>query len=246
MSESEHITATPPPAPGQGPPAHPAGYETSDVNLRVIVWGGIAIVAGIVLTGLVCWGLEAYYGSRQRREAEAVPVLTRAVAEQALAQQIAALPGPRLEGLQKYDTVLILRTGPRQTRVFAVGPLTRLRRAGKEVHLSDLGEGTRVAVVYREEGGVAHALRVVSPPEAAQVGEGDRELTGALVRIEPRDVAERRRLAEARRGRYEWVDEDKGIARIPVERAREAILSKALKEKWLPGRAEDKGKGEKQ
>jgi hypothetical protein len=102
--------------------------------------------------------------------------------------------------------------------------------------------GARVTVASREDLAWAHALRVVTPPEEGEDG-GERVVTGQIVSIDERDILNRRRVAEALLNRYEWVDREEGIARIPLGEARKAILSEGLKGKWLPARKAENGEG---
>jgi hypothetical protein len=81
MDERNH-----PPAGGENPEVH---HETSDVNVRAIVWFGVIFVIFAILTHILLWGLFKYYAWNERRNQPRAATLVR--------EEPRPVPEPRLQ-----------------------------------------------------------------------------------------------------------------------------------------------------
>jgi hypothetical protein len=228
-------------------------HEHSDVNVRAIFWVAAGLVALAVVIHLVVWWQFVYYERRHERRNADVPPLVAEVSSRPLGERLSELPGPRLEGIEEEFSRLVLRTEEKGELTFDVPRIVRVERDGKETTpegrrftLFDLAEGMRVRVTYRAHDGESVALAIAAPPEESSErgpeGPQVQKAVGRVVKIQPVAVAALRAWGEARLGRYGWVKKDE-VAHIPIDRAMKAILSKGLRDKYLPAAKAEDGAG---
>jgi hypothetical protein len=63
---------------GPAPASEPAGHETQDVSIGVIVKFGIALAIGAAVTSLAMWGLFRFFEAGQEKREEPVPPMVAA------------------------------------------------------------------------------------------------------------------------------------------------------------------------
>ncbi len=224
-----------------------------DFRLIMLVGGGLLVVVFIVhftVAGLL-GGLERKYTVPPNRLSE----LTREDAAQPINQRIDRMPAPHLEGIERASSLLEIRTAEGERQRFCTSVDVRVRIGKNEkARLFELREGQRVTLSYYMPGGDDGALGVVtsitSPPLKAErkkagpeLPDTSRTLNGEIIRIEARSIAAARDWAEVQMEHYGWVDRDKGIVHIPVEKAMEEVLrSKELGSAQASGRRKPAGK----
>jgi hypothetical protein len=238
---SEHIQ----PAPGPHGPATPAAaeghlstpgvsHEREILNLRLVVWVGVGLVVTAVVVHLAVWGLLVGVEKHGAAPPEGLSELALEDAKRPLAGRLDNVPAPHLEGIERESGLLELRTETGEIQRFVTSTAIHVRVGGHEGRLFGLREGQQVSVTYHLPGGVEGAYGIVtsvsSPPEKEsaraenELADAARTLIGTIVRVEPRSVAAAREWAEAQMDRYGWVDQKKGVARIPVRMAMEEVL----------------------
>ncbi len=221
--------------------------EHFDFRLIIMVGVGLLVVAAIVhftVAGLLS-GLEKVHTVPPGH----IPDLVKEDATQPLNQRIDRVPAPHLEGIERASSLLEIRTADGERQRFCTSVDVRVRIGNNEkARLFDLREGQRVTLSYYMPGGDGGALGVVtsitSPPLKAErkragpeLPDASRTLNGEIIRIEPRGITAARDWAEVQMEHYGWVDRDKGIVHIPVEKAMEEVLrSKELGSTQASGR----------
>lgn len=230
-SESEHAHR------GIAHPSTPGvSHESEAFNFRLILWVAIGLAAvglGVHIgVGLLLGGLE----ERNAKPPATVSELALEDAKQSLGRRVDVMPGPHLEGIERESSILVIRTEEGDEKRFLTSANLHVLIVGKEkARLFDLREGQRVTLAYYMPGGVGGGLGIVTSVTSPPVESGKKEanselpdvtrtLNGEILKIEPRGIAEARQWAEARRERYGWIDRDKEIVHIPVEKALEQVL----------------------
>jgi hypothetical protein len=208
--------------------------EAFDFGLIVKVGIGLAIVAAIVhfAVGWLLGGLEKSHTVPLDRVSE----LTREEATQPLTRRIDSVPAPHLEGIERESSLLEIRTedGVRQRFVTSVDVRVRIGK-NENARLFELREGQRVTLSYYMPGGDGGGLGVItsvaSPPLKAErkkagpeLPDASRTLNGEIIRMEPRSIAAARDWAEVQMEHYGWIDREKEIVHVPVEKAMEEVL----------------------
>jgi hypothetical protein len=239
---SEHIQ----PAPGpHAPPSvaapethlHTPGvaYDPEKFNFRLILWVGVGLVVTAVVIHVAVWWL---LGGLQHINAKPVGSISELALEDAakpLAQRIDKVPTPHLEGIERESSLIVLRTENGEEARFYGSPDLRVEIDNKEAKLFELREGQRLTLTYYLPSGVDGALGVVtamtSPPVKAEQKKPEPELpdttrtiNGVLLRIEAHSIAAARDWAEVQMQRYGWIDRNKGIVHIPIDRAMAEVL----------------------
>lgn len=227
-------------------PPDPPGYEARDANLTTIVFVGCVLVASAVVIHVAVWGLFRYFSERDNRTKTSDLPLVRA--------EMNRLPArPRLEAFEPAHAGVVLRTDDGEEQFFYVDAnnltVQRVPRQGKRspLGLYALRPGTEVALTYARPQGLTggdgappgedqvtryRAVRIETGPGRAGAGPADESglitVTGRLVRIDPTSGPDMREAAEARLGRYGWVDEKKQVAHIPIDEAMKILVKDRL------------------
>lgn len=239
---SEHIQ----PAPGlHSPPAAAAethmqtpgvAYDSMKFDFRLILWVGVGLVVTGVVIHIGVWWLLRDLQHINAKPAGTVSELAKEDATKPLGQRIDNVPTPHLEGIERESSLIVLRTENGEEARFYGSPDMRVQiDSEKEADLFELREGQRVTLTYYLPGGVDGALGVVtavtSPPMKAdqkkpepELPDATRTINGIILRIEPHSIANARKWAEMQIKRYGWIDRDKGIVHIPIDRAMEEVL----------------------
>lgn len=251
---SEHIQ--PAPAPHHAPlapelPERTPGvaYEKKDLNFRLILWVGFGLIVTAVVIHVLVWGLLVREEKHNAPPPEGESSLAIDDASRPLGKRILDVPPPRLEGIDRESTILILLVGEDEEQQFSVAPNVHVRIGNEKARLFELREGQRVTVTYHLPGGVAGGIGVVTsvtaPPvksEAAsdhEMLDATRTMTGTVLKVRPHSIAASREWAEVQMERYSWADRQKDRVRIPVAVAMEEVL------KADPFRPRDKKKNDK-
>lgn len=240
---SEHIQ----PAPdrrdaGPTPPAveHErtpgVAHESEAFNFWLIVWVGAGLAAICLIVQIALWGLLGSFERRHTVPPESVAALAKEDADRPLGQRVDNVPGPHLEGIERESSLLELLTENGEKHRFFTSVELRVRIGKNEkARLSELREGQRVTLVYYMPGGARGGLGVVtsvtSPPvEAEQKKPGPelpdvtRTVNGKILKIEPRSIAAARAWAEVQMERSGWIDRQKEIVHVPIDKAMEQVL----------------------
>lgn len=211
-------------------------HESEAFDFRLILWVGIglavfAVIIHFALAGLL-GGFEEYHSVPPGR----VPELTREDASQPLSQRVDSLPAPHLEGIERESSLIEILTENGEKQRFYTSVDVRVRIANDEkARLFELRQGQRVTISYYLPGGTGGGLGVVtsvtSPPlkverkkAESELPDASRTLNGEILKIEPRSIAAARDWAEVQMEQYGWIDRDKEIVHIPVEKAMEEVL----------------------
>jgi hypothetical protein len=219
-------------------------HEGRDANLRIIVFVGCILIAGAVVAHVAVWGLFHYFKERDNA-LKARPNLPLAQAEM---NQLPA--SPRLEAFEPLHAGIYLREDNGRDWVFYVDSaitVVRVPREGKATGLYDLHPGDAVSVTYLPPRGLSggdgvtpeeqqptrfRAVRVEIGPGRSPAGTSSETglvtVRGTLTRVNPTKGSDMREAAEARLGRYGWVDRKKQIAHIPIDRAVQILLDRGL------------------
>jgi hypothetical protein len=219
------MTEQHPAEPGPGATTAPsAGYETRDANVRIIL-----TVAGVlaVSTTVICLAVWWFYLYLDWREAAEKKSQLRLVVE----AKEEPPPPPRLEAFEPTGSLLLLNVGGVERMLYVDGQVTVLRDQAMVKNLFELREGTKVRVAYESSDGRDRVVSILTPPpQEAGAPEGRlHAVVGTIARFEPRGVRDRRDWADARMHRpAEWVDRDKGVARIPIDLAMQIIADRKL------------------
>jgi hypothetical protein len=238
---SEHIQSAPeaasrerePPEEHENTPG--VSHESAAFNFRLVIWVGVGLAAVGISVHVVLWwllgGLERFNAVPTGRVSELAPE----DATRPLGQRVDSVPGPHLEGIERESSLVVLRTEDGEEKRFYTSVDVRIRANNEDARLFDLREGQRVTIVYYMPGGAGGGLGVVtsitSPlvqvelkKSGPEVPEASETLNGEIIKIEPRSTAEMRRWAEVQSKRYGWIDREKEIVHIPVEKAMEEVL----------------------
>jgi hypothetical protein len=238
---SEHIQPAPGPhtAPVAAAEAHlrtpGVSYEREEFNFRLIIKVGVGLAVMAAVIHLVVWWLLRGLEKTDTLPAGSMSTLALDDARRPLGQRLDNVPPPHLEGIERESSLLILRVDEGKEERFYVTLDVSVRNGENEkARLFELREGQPVTVAYHMPGGVAGGIGVVtsvtSPPVKAEkkaepeLPEVSRTLTGTVVKVEPRSIAAAREWAEVQKDRYGWMDRQKEIVHIPVERAMEEVL----------------------
>jgi len=234
-------------------------HESEAFDFRLILWAGACLVLiGLVVHFAVLWLLEGFERSYTIPPSN-VSELVKEETTKPIGQRVENVPGPHLEGIERESSLLEILTedGVKQRFVTSADVHVRIGK-NEKARLFELHEGQRVTLTYYMPGGAGGGLGVVtsitSPPIKAEpkkpgpeLSDVSQTLNGVLIKIEPRSIAAERDWAEVQMGRYGWVDRDKGIVHIPVEKAMEEVLRrkefgspKQGRERTRPKKAGDK------
>lgn len=241
---SEHIQPAPTPHAVPHAPASVEGhehtpgvaYERDWFDFRMIAWVGVGLVVTAVVLHVVVWWLLGGLKEVNAVPAGSISQLALEDAAKPLGERMDHVPAPHLEGIERESSRIILRTENGEEKPFFGSPEIRVQ-IGKndKANLFELREGQRVTLTYYLPGGVGGALGVVtsvtSPPMDAEQKKAEAELpdvsrtiNGEILRIEPRSIAAAREWAEVQMKQYGWIDRDKGVVHIPIEKAMEEVL----------------------
>jgi hypothetical protein len=242
---SEHIQPAPErPLGGLTPPAHReehertpgVAHESVAFDFRLIIWVGVGLAVVALVVQVALWfllgGLQRFNSKPPARASE----LALDESEQPLGQRVDNVPGPHLEGIDYGSALLVLRTHDGEEKRFRTSADVRVQIGSEEkAKLFELREGQRVTIAYYLPGGVGGGLGIVtsvtSPPVRVELKQPEpelpevtRTLNGEILKLEPRTVAAARDWAEVQAQSYGWIDRDKEIVHIPVEKAMEEVL----------------------
>jgi hypothetical protein len=210
-------------------------HESEAFHFRLVIWVGVVLAAIVIGVQIVLWwllgGLEKFNAVPTGRISE----LASEETTRPLGQRVDNVPGPHLEGIERESSLLVLRTEDGGDKRFYTSVDVRIRIDDEKARLFQLREGQRVTIAYYMPGGAGGGLGVVtsvtSPPVKAglkkpepELPEITRTLSGEIIKIEPRSIAASREWAEVQAERYGWIDRDKEIVHIPVEKAMEEVL----------------------
>jgi hypothetical protein len=242
---SEHIQPTPSPhAPPPGVAVAEAhkqtpgvAYERERFDFRTIAWVGAGLVITAVVVHVAVWWLLGGLESVNAVPAGSISELAQEEADKPLGQRLDNVPAPHLEGIERESSLIVLRTENGEETRFFGSPEIRVEIDHQQAKLFELREGQRVTLTYFLPGGVGGAMGVVTSvtypavkaeqkkPEA-ELPDVSRTINGEIVRIEPRSISASRDWAEVQMQNYGWIDRDKGIVHIPVEKAMEEAAEK--------------------
>jgi hypothetical protein len=248
---SEHIR---PPSGGRQPPEQTLGgltppaqreehertpgvsHESEAFAFGLVIKVGIGLAVSVAIVQVVLIGLLGALERHHTVPPERVSELTREDAAQPLNQRVGRVPAPHLEGIERQSSLLEIRSedGVRQRFVTSVDVRVRIGK-NEKARLFELREGQRVTISYYmpggDGGGIGVVTSVTSPPVKAEqkkagpeVPDASRTLNGEIIRIEPRSIAAARDWAEVQMEHYGWIDREKEIVHIPVEKAMEQVL----------------------
>lgn len=210
-------------------------HEREKFSLRLILWCGAGLVGiGILIHVGVAWllgGLEKHHAVPPGSISE----LAMEDASRPLGRRVGNVPPPHLEGIDPLSTLLIFRTEAGENERFYVARSARVQIGDKkDVSLYQLRLGQRATITYHMPGGVPDAMgivnTVITPPIKAEKEarseqpEVSRTLNGEIVKLMPQDIAAGREWAEVQSKRSGWIDREKGIVHIPIERAMQEVL----------------------
>ncbi len=215
------------------PQTEPArGHETRDANIKtILVVAGILIVCAVVIH-LGIWGLFEFFKQRENAAKTTTNWLVLSQMNQLPAQ-------PRLEGFEPVHARVVLETPEGQEQTFYVdAPVTVYRpveggRRSEPLDLYDLLPGTEVSLTFRDPpNGRRQVVRIEAggtrggPERATETGL--KIITGKIKRIQPESGSDFRAAAEAELRRYGWVNREKDVAHIPIERAMQILVDQHL------------------
>ncbi|HZV04345.1 MAG TPA: hypothetical protein VE999_04575 [Gemmataceae bacterium] len=210
-------------------------HESEAFHFRLVIWVGVCLAAIVIGVQIILWwllgGLEKFNAIPTGRVSELAPEETT----RPLGQRVDNVPGPHLEGIERESSLLVLRTDDGDEKRFYTSVDVRIRIDNEKARLFQLREGQRVTIAYYMPGGTGGGLGVVTsvtyPPVKAELKklepelpETTRTLNGEILKVEPRSIAASREWAEVQSERYGWIDRDKEIVHIPVEKAMEEVL----------------------
>lgn len=211
-------------------------HESLAFDFRLILCVGGGLVATALIVHVAVWWLLGDLERQHSVPPSSVSELVQEDAMRTIGQRVENVPGPRLEGIERQSSLLIVRTDDGEEQRFYTSVDVRIRIGGNEnARLFELREGQRVTLTYYFPGGAAVGIGVVtsvtSPPGEAEqkkpepeLPDVSRTLNAAIIKIEPRGIAEARKWAEVQMQRYGWIDGQKEIVHIPVEKAMEQVL----------------------
>ncbi|MHB1423390.1 MAG: hypothetical protein ACYC3I_09405 [Gemmataceae bacterium] len=211
-------------------------HESEAFDFRLILWVGAGLVVTAVVVQVVVWWLFRGVEKIDAVPAGGVSELALEEANKPLAQRLDDVPAPHLEGIERESSLLVVRTERGEEKRFYAASDIRVRIGeNKKARLFELREGQRVTVCYYEPGGVGGGLGVVtsltSPQSRGQqelsqteLPDASRTLDCEILKIEPRSIAAAREWAEVQMKQYGWIDREKEIVHVPIERAMEEVL----------------------
>lgn len=211
-------------------------HESEAFDFRLILWVAGGLIAFGVVLQIALWGLLGSFEKRHTVAPELVSEMAKEDAERSLGQRVDNVPGPRLEGIERDSSLLeILTDNGEKHRFFTAIELHVRIGKNEKARLFELQEGQRVTLSYYMPGGARGGLGIVtsvtSPPVEAEqrkpepeLPDVSRTLNGRILRIEPRSIADARVWAEVQMERYGWIDRQKEIAHVPIDKAMEQVL----------------------
>jgi hypothetical protein len=233
-------------------------HESAAFDFRLIIWVGLGLVAVGLAVHIVLWwllgGLEKFNAVPAGRVSE----LAEDEATRPLGQRVDNVPAPHLEGIERESSLFVLRTEDGEEKRFYTSVDVHVRIDNEKARLFDLHEGQRVTIAYFMPGGAGGAFGIVTSVTSPSVKdelkkpdpelpEASRTLNGEILRIEPRSIAAARDWAQVQSRRYGWIDREKEIVHIPVEKAMEEVLrskkfssAKQSRERKRPEEGRDK------
>jgi hypothetical protein len=201
-----------------------------------VVWVGVGLTVIGIVVHFVVGGLLSGMEKRHTVPSAALSELAKEDAERPLGQRVDNMPVPHLEGVERESSLLDILTdnGEKQRFVTSVDVRVQVGK-NEQARLFELREGQRVTLAYYNPGGAGGGLGVVtsitSPPvqanrkePGADLPDVSQTLNGKIIRIEPRSIAAARDWAEVQMQQYGWIDREKQIVHIPVEKAMEEVL----------------------
>jgi hypothetical protein len=226
-----------PPAPGEAHERTPGVLHESEVfDFRLVIWVGVGLTVVGLITHFVVGGLLGGLEKRHTVPSASVSELAKEDADRPLGQRVDNMPVPHLEGVERESSLLDILTDNGEKQRFFTSVDVRVQIGENEkAGLFELREGQHVTLAYYLPGGAGGGLGVVtsitSPPVKADRKEPgadlldvSRTLDGKIIRIEPRSISDARRWAEVQMQNYGWIDRQKQIVHIPVEKAMEEVL----------------------
>lgn len=212
-------------------------HESVHFDFRLVIWVGIGLAVVAVVVHVAVWfllgGLEKSNAVPPGRNSE----LALDEARQPLGQRVDNVPAPHLEGIERESSLLVVRMTSGEEKRFVTSVDVRVQiRDNPHAGLFELREGQPVTLAYYMPGGVGGGQGVVtsiiSPPLPAgkkiqpgpEVPEVSRTFNAEIIKIEPRSIADARKWAEVQSERYGWIDREKEIVHIPVDKAMEEVL----------------------
>lgn len=211
-------------------------HESEAFNFRLILWVGVGLAAVAIAVQVVVWWLLGDLEKYDAVPPGRVSDLAMEEARQPLGQRVDNVPSPHLEGIERESSLLVVRMASGEEKRFYASVDARVRIGdNKNARLYELREGQEVTLTYYMPGGVGGGLGVVtsvtSPPLPAgrkqpgpELPEASRTFNSEIIKIEPRSIAAARDWAEMQGKSYGWIDRDKEIVHIPVEKAMEEVL----------------------
>ncbi|HTU21426.1 MAG TPA: hypothetical protein VMG10_25540 [Gemmataceae bacterium] len=240
---SEHIQPAPdspaPPAAVAEAERHEktpgVAYERERFDFRLILRVGAGLAVTVLIVQVIVWWLFGGLEEHNRVPAGRVSELAKEDAARPFDQRLDNVPAPHLEGIEPESSLLEVRTEAGEKLRFYTSIDVRVRIGeNKKARLFDLREGQRVTLTYYTPDGVGSGLGVVtsvtSPPRNAEQKRPEPDLPNVsrtfnveILRVVPRSIAASREWAETQMERYGWIDRDKGIVHVPVEKAMDAV-----------------------
>lgn len=213
--------------------------DVFDFWLLAKVGGGLT--ATVALVFVLVWSSFAGLEKFNSLPPDNVSKLALEDASRPLNQRLDEVRQPHIEGIERESSLLVVRTKAVRTkaseerRLFTAEKIRVVIGKNDKARLYDLREGQRVTIIYYTPGGSGGGIdvvtAVVSPPESSgekaseqEAPESLRRMEGEVVRIEPRGVAAAREWAEVQMERYGWVERNKEIVHIPIDKAMETVL----------------------
>jgi hypothetical protein len=208
--------------------------EKSGFDFWLILRVGLALIVTVVVVQLAVWWLLVHYEIPSAPMLEGESSLALDGARLPLGKRLLDLPPPHLEGIERGNSLLVLRTSLGEQQTFSVASNVHVLIKDSTASLFELREGQAVTITYHVPGEVASELGVAtsirspplkaSPDTAFELAHATRMLTATVVRILPRSPEAARAWADVQMGRYSWADRAKGIVRIPIRAAMEELL----------------------
>lgn len=233
---SDHRDAGPTHSPVEHQRTPGVAHESEAFDFWLIVWVGAGLAATCLVIQIALWGLLGGFERRHTVPPESVSALAKEDADRPLGQRVDNVPGPHLEGVERESSLLELLTENGEKHRFFTSVDLHVRIGTNEkARLFELREGQRVTLSYYMPGGTRGGLGVVtsvrSPPVQAEqkkpqpeLPDVARTLNGKILRIEPRSIADARAWAEVQMARTGWIDRQKEIVHVPIDKAMEEVL----------------------
>lgn len=211
-------------------------HESEAFDFRLILWVGAGLIAFGVVLQVALWLLLGGFEKHHTVAPDLVSEMAKEDADRPLGQRVDNVPGPHLEGIERESSLLeILTENGEKHRFFTAVDLSVRIGKNDKARLSELREGQRITLSYFMPGGARGGLGVVtsvtSPPVEAEqkkpkpeLPDVSRTLNGKILRIEPRSVSDARAWAEVQMERYGWIDRQKEIVHVPIDKAMEQVL----------------------